>query len=458
MQKFRKLIGYGIGDFGLNIYWNTLSLWLIYWYTSVVGLRPEVAGTIFFIGMLWDAFSDPIVASISERVRTRHGTYRPFLLYGSFLLAACFVLLFWVPPFEGVTLLFVLVAIGIIFRTSYTLVAIPYSAMSARISYSSVERTELTGFRMFFAFVGLLAVSTLMPPLVRHFSGTGDYSAPGFQAVAFLGGGVATVALLACFFGTREKPVPSGRGDVSMVGLRAMLTVVANNEALKLLLGVIFLHSGATSALMMSMVFFIDANQPGFASKETVLTAFSIATLVGIPLWTVFIKRFNKKTTWTIASGVVAIHGISMWATGPFIVAGVPVQILGMGFAQGAFAVLLWSIIPDTVEYGQLATGKRSEGGVFGSVLTMQKLSGALMGFVIGWMLTGIGYDASLEVQTKQAASGLIAFLAICPSVLLFFSSWLTWLLPLDRKIHADIVDQLSRTQPPEGLSVVDTS
>ena len=96
MTKLRTLAGYGVGDFGLNIYWNTLSIWLVFWYTTIVGIEPGVAGTIFFIGMIWDAISDPVVASVAERVRTRHGTYRPFLLYGSFGLAACFVLLFWV--------------------------------------------------------------------------------------------------------------------------------------------------------------------------------------------------------------------------------------------------------------------------------------------------------------------------------------------------------------------------
>ena len=86
-DKSRRLAAYGVGDFGLNIYWNTLTLFLVFFYTVVVGLDPKVAGLIYFIGMAWDAVSDPVVAGLAERVRTPRGTYLPFLFYGSPLLA-----------------------------------------------------------------------------------------------------------------------------------------------------------------------------------------------------------------------------------------------------------------------------------------------------------------------------------------------------------------------------------
>lgn len=442
MSKLRRLAGYGIGDFGLNIYWNTLSLYLIYWYTTVVGLRPEVAGTIFLVGMVWDAFSDPIVASLSEQVRTRHGTYRPFILYGSLLLGPCFALLFWVPPFQGATLLATLIVISIVFRTAYTLVAIPYSAMSARITFSSVERTEFSGVRMFFAFAGLLVVSNLLPPLARHFSGQAQYTAGGFQLVAGVGGLVATLALLACFLSTREKPLPALTQRTPLLPAN-LIKALLKNRALIFLLCVIFLQAGATASIMISLVFFIEANQPDFASKEIVLTWFAVATMLGVPLWTIFIRRFNKKVAWSLASLFVGLLGLHMWAFGPSVVSGIPLQIPCLGFTMGAFAVLLWSFIPDTVEYGQMATGARAEGVVFGSVLVVQKVSGGFMGFIVGLMLAAIGYDADIERQSAEAARGLVAFMAICPATLLFLSSCLIWLLPLDRRIHADIVDQL---------------
>lgn len=447
MNKLKTLAGYGIGDFGLNIYWNTLSIWLVFWYTTIVGIEPGVAGTIFFVGMIWDAISDPVVASVAETVRTRYGTYRPFILFGSFGLAACFVLLFWVPPFEGLTLLVTLIAVNILFRLSYTLVAIPYAALSARISYNSVERTEFTGFRMFAAFAGMLVVSSQFPPLIRYFSGGEEYSAQGFQMTAMVGGALATCALIACFLGTREKPLPKHTVRAKL-SPREVMRLLSKNRALLFLLGMIVLQSGAMACMNISMIFFIVSNQPAFASKEVVLTAFAVATMMGIPLWTLFIRRIGKKPAWVLSSCLIALSGLHMLLLGPYLVSGVPLQIIAFGLCTGAFAVLLWSFIPDTVEYGQNASGKRSEGVVFGSVLVVQKISGGFMGFIVGQVLGLIGYDKDAAVQAPEVGQGLVTFLAICPALLLFLSIIPVILMPLDRRIHADIVDNLAIDEP----------
>lgn len=445
-SKLKRLASYGIGDFGLNIYWNTLSLYLVYWYTVIVGLPPQTAGTLYLIGMVWDAFSDPVVASLSERVRSRFGTYRPFILFGSGLAAFSFVALFWVPPFEGATLLVVLVLCSILFRTAYTLVAIPYSALSARLTYDSVERTELSGVRMFFAFGGLLIVSNVLPPLVRHFSGGETYTASGFQSVVAIGSVVATGALLLCFAGTREQPLPARSEAVRLVPADLARTLFSN-RALLILLVVILFQSGANASLMISLVFFIEANQPAFASKETVLTCFAISILCGVPFWTLFIRAIGKKKAWIAAAVAFAGFGAHMLVFDPYLVRGVPVQVMGFGFAQGAFAVLIWSFVPDTVEYGQMRSGYRAEGVAFGSVLIVQKLSGGAMGFIFGHVLGAIGYAPGLE-STPGAGRDLVVFLAICPPALLLASIIPILAVPLDRRIHADIVGRLSDDGP----------
>ncbi|MEO0815672.1 MAG: glycoside-pentoside-hexuronide (GPH):cation symporter [Pseudomonadota bacterium] len=444
MGKLKKLAGYGVGDFGLNIYWHTISIWLVYWYTNIVGIPPETAGILWLIGTLWDAVSDPIVAGASERVKTRFGTYRPFLLYAGFGLGLAFALLFWVPPVEGTGLLVSLVGIAILFRTSYTLVAIPYAAMSARLTYDSVERTELSGVRMLFAFSGLLVVSLLLPPLVRWFSGGPVYTNNGFQAVIIVGACVATTAILLCFLFTRELPVPDSAATANKPVRVSLLRRFRENWALSVLLVIIFLQSGANASLMISMVYFIDANGGLFADKEVVMTAFAVATMVGVMFWTLFIRRTGKKLSWCIASVCIATSGLHMLFFGPAIFMGVPLQVVFFGFFLGAFAVLLWSFIPDTVEYGQYKSGQRSEGLVFGSVLVVQKISGGVMGVLVTQVLSRIGYDPSQVEQGAEVGRSLIVFMAISPSALLALSIIPVCIFPLNRHIHFDIVVRLS--------------
>jgi GPH family glycoside/pentoside/hexuronide:cation symporter len=74
-------IGYGSGDFALNLYWQGISLYLFYFYTDVLGLPNAMAGLIYAIGSLWDAVTDPAMGYVAERTRTRWGRYRPYLLF-----------------------------------------------------------------------------------------------------------------------------------------------------------------------------------------------------------------------------------------------------------------------------------------------------------------------------------------------------------------------------------------
>ena len=444
-RNVTMIAGYGFGDFGLNIYWNALSIWLVFWYINIIGISPNAAGFVFLVCAVWDAISDPVVATLSERVQTRHGTYRPFLLYASPVLGLSFVLLFWAPPLDGGLLIAVLLLIGMFARTAYTLVAIPYAALTSRITYDSLERTELTGVRMFFAFAGLLVVSLVFPPLARWLSGGPDMSGAGFQGAVFLGAVVATIALWICFLATKERPPPIARDAKPRRRLAWSPRLFARNEALHALLLIVFCQSGANAALFISMVFFIDINAGSFAQKEIVLTTFAAATMAGVAVWTLVIRQLGRKRAWALVSILVALAGLHMLVFGPALFSGVPLQIIAIGFSFSAFAVLIWSFVPDTVEYGQIRSGQRLEGMVFGSVLVVQKLSSGVMGVVVTQVLVAIGYDAKSSVHSALTADGLVIFLSCAPAGLLLLSMIPVSLFPMNRRTHADIVEKLEQ-------------
>lgn len=442
-------IGYGIGDLGLNIYWHSLSLILVFWYADIVGLDPSDAGKIFAIGVLWDAISDPLIASLAERNKSRFGTYRPFLLFGSILLGFAFAFLFWVPPLQGKALFFHLVLAHVLFRISYTIVAVPYAAMTARISYSSRERADLSGVRMAFAFIGLLAVSSFWFPLTRVF-GQGVNSSPtGPFMTAIAGSVIATLALIICFAATREEPALGAKHKSNVDLIENFKKAFTENDALRILLMLIFVNSASALSLSVPLAFYIEANNGLFASKEVVFTANALITLFSVPVWALMIRRLGKKICWTIASAFLALCGLHLALYGPFIISGVPAQIALMGASASAFAILTWAIIPDTVEYGQYRYGVRAEGVVFGSVLFFQKVSQALTGLLIGKMLSLVGYDPAADTQLPEVAENLGLFLAVAPTVLALLSVLIIVKLPLSRSVHAKIVDALSEESCP---------
>lgn len=449
MDKIQKLFGYGIGDFGLNIYWKTISLYLVYWYTTIIGLDPRIAGFLFFIGMTWDAISDPVVATISERVKSKFGTYRPFLLYGSVSLGLAFILLFWVPPFSGGKLIIFLIMSTIIFRTSYTVVAIPYAAMASRLTYDSRERSDYSGARMFCAFVGLLMVSMFLPPLVEIFQDYTGSEQKAFQYAAAIGAFIATLAILLCFLMTQEQPLPTMTVQSENVWSGITGNIRAN-RSLRILLCVLILNTLAGTSLSLSLVFFIDANQNSFAPKEVVLTVYAIASLTFVPIWTFLVHRHGRKKIWCIIISIYVIASLHMLVFSSAVINGIPVQIIIFGACGGGLAMILWAFIPDCVEFGQMDSGYRSEAGVFGSVLVTQKLSGAISGLFIGFLLAAFGVSAKTD-SFVASSEKMTYFLAICPAVLLALSIIPVMLLPLERRAHSDIINKLQNKDITHG-------
>jgi len=376
-SHFGRLIGYGIGDFGLNIYWQTVSIFLLFWYTEVAGIDPRIAGTIFFIGMAWDAISDPIIATIAERVDTRMGTYRPFLLFGSLFTALFFILLFWVPPFEDVVKIGFLILTCLLFRTAYTIVAIPYSAMGSRISYDSKERADFSGARMFFAFTALVLISMLLWPSVHYFEEISGSKATAFQITAAIGSIIATLALWLCFANTKELPLPKKTVQSKKVwqGIRANIT---SNRALRILLLLILLNTAAGSALNLTLMYYIKAHSDVFGRTEILLTFFALSAAVSVPIWTFLIRKLGRRKLWIGTSIIYFLTGLTL-LVGPDITisniplikdaAIVPVHIMIFMSLGAAHAIIFWALIPDCVEYGQKDGGYRSEAGVYGSAL-----------------------------------------------------------------------------------------
>ncbi|MGI9170054.1 MAG: MFS transporter, partial [Caulobacteraceae bacterium] len=161
----RKL-GFTAGDYASNLYWQSVSIFLLFFYTDAVGLSAATAGLIYMIASIVDALADPVMGSIADRTRTRRGRYRPYILLGCVPLALCFVLLYFRPPIEGLWLAGWMMSTHIVFRFAYTVVTIPYTALNARLTDSSDERSTMAGFRMMYGVLAALTVVYFTYPLV----------------------------------------------------------------------------------------------------------------------------------------------------------------------------------------------------------------------------------------------------------------------------------------------------
>ncbi|MEZ4643260.1 MAG: MFS transporter [Chloroflexota bacterium] len=140
---------YGLGDWGTSAATVARNAFWFVFLTNVVGIDAAAAGTAVLIGRIWDSINDPLVGTISDRMQTRWGRRRPFLLFGALPFGLTFFLLFYVPPIHSQTGLVIYYSIAfLIFDTLYTLVNVPYIALTPELTSDYDERSNLAGWRM----------------------------------------------------------------------------------------------------------------------------------------------------------------------------------------------------------------------------------------------------------------------------------------------------------------------
>ena len=80
--KFKEKVGYGFGDLGSVLFWQTIMVYLLYFYTDVFGLSAAIAGVMFFVSRVLDAFFDVVIGMTADRTKSRWGKFRPYILFG----------------------------------------------------------------------------------------------------------------------------------------------------------------------------------------------------------------------------------------------------------------------------------------------------------------------------------------------------------------------------------------
>ncbi len=431
-------LGYGVGDFALNMFWQGTGFYLLFFYTDVIGLPNTVAGIIFAIGGLWDAFTDPLMGVIAERTRSRWGAYRPYLLLGSLPLAVSFAFVFIVPnSFAGIPVALTVLVALILFKTSYTVISIPYSTLGVRMTEDSDERTRIAGIRMYFGFLGGLSVITMASYFRDRFP---DQQA--FVVIAVVCGAISVCIFILCFFGTRTAARRPANAPVAANFTEIITTLLRNRAFLAILGGIVFVTIATTvinsTVLYVFQYGYDDASSGGFA-----LMIMAGAPLITIPLWSLVALKVGKKNTWLMGSfaALVGLAGLyfSTSATSPTY-ALVAYGVIALGISS--YAVLFWSMLPDTIEYGEHKTWVRNESSIVGVVSSGQKIALAVTAYGLGISLDAIDYTAG-QSQSGETIEGLILMVTAVPAIAIFFSAIFMIAYPISSLLHRRFTDEL---------------
>ena len=437
--SWKQRVGYGLGDFGFNLYFTTASLFLLLFYTDVAGLSPATAGWVFAAALVWDALIDPVMGYLASRTRSRWGRYRPWLLFGAIPLAASWMLMFLPTGFTGTALTLFALATHMLFRTCYTICSMPYVALSAAMTTDSSERGLLASLRMLAATSAGLLIAFCTLKLVTVLGG-GD-QARGFLLTAVLFGALAAAMMLVTYATSEEDAAALNVPEASLAQMMGMLR---GNRALWLVCGAMLMGAMGSTFFGKAIPYHLkyDVGREdliGPALGLMVATAF-----LSIPIWTWIMQRSSKRLVALLGAGLAVVgYPLFYLAHGaPVAQLFVPLGLLGV--AAGASYLTFWAMLPDTVEYGEWRSGVRAEGIIFGVVIFVQKAALGLAVGLLGEVLAGLGYVAN-RPQSQQTLEGIRTMMLWAPVLFGLAAAAFLYFYPLDRRTHGRIAAIVSR-------------
>jgi len=430
---------YGTGDLASSFIWSFLGSYLSVFYTDIVGITPAIVSAIFLFSRIWDGVNDPMFGAIAERTKSKYGRFRPYLLYGSPLLALSGVICFTAPftgPGPG-KVIFAAITYNIV-GMLYTAVNLSYGALSGVMTFDPKERTELFSWRMMGTNFGGVFLNLITMPMLLFFSGTNDgetLTARGYT-VTIAVFGVAAVGLFILLFASSKEVVKPSTEAQNVTVKESIKTCIMNKPLMCVFFILLFLTTGLFGRLGLMIYYLIYVVRrfdliPVFMMLPTLCTFISI-----------FITKFFADKVGKRKMIIIGYTGSALCLIMTYFVDTTNIPMLLALFAGYGFFMyttpLGMSFIPEAIDYAQEKFGIRSDGVAYAATSLATKFANAI-GASLGLIIMGVfGYIANAE-QTAQSITGIKLVVNIMPAAFILLAIIPTLMYPLTPEKNAEI-------------------
>jgi len=427
-------IGFGAGDAAVNVVWSSMALILTFFYTDIFGLKTEHIGLLIFLPRMIDAFADVAMGMITDSHTTRFGRYRPYLLYGAVPFGLAVMIVFTTPDFGYAAKLMWAYGAYIILMLVFTTVTIPYISLPGVITDDPQERLSANGYRLFFAKVAALMVTSFVPLFAARW-GT-EHKAQGYQMSMAVMAGLATLLFLFCFFTTTERV----KHVIERKPLGLQLTLLFKNDQWLVLAAVCIIGTIGYVIRGSVALFYAKYYMGGGTTLQSwFITTGVLGNIAAMVASTWITKQFCKIQLfrWT----QILVFGLSVllyFLVKPGDVALAFALFFLIQFVVDLHAPVFWSAISEAVDYGEIKSGKRVAGMAFGGISFAQKMGMSLAGLVVGGLLTHYGYVAD-RVQSAHTLNGIALLLTIIPGSFHLVMGLLMFRYRITDKFYADM-------------------
>lgn len=406
-------IAYGGGDLASNLILVLTSTFVTFFYTDALGLNAGIIGTIMLFSRVFDGVSDMLMGFVMDQVKSKRGKARCWLYWLAIPIALATVLVFLVPNIGDTgKYIFVIITYNLVTTFLYTMINIPYGALTSLMTRDQNQRTVINIFRMFMAQVGYLIINAFTLPLINAVGGSTEQKS--WIIVSVMYGILAAALFFICYAKTEERVTISSEQEEKISFGESFKLIMKNNYWL-LIVGV-WVFTALSMGIGMSVGTYYAKYVLGNENLAGFLTSIAlIPTLVCMPFVAPLSQKYGKRNV-----------------------------VKGVGSA--ALTGTLFAMVADTIEYGQWKTGKRVEGMLYSSTTFGAKI-GAGVGMAVSMGILGAaGYVGTAAVQTESAMSAITGLYLYAPIPFMIALPILYYFYKLD-KIYPQVMEDLEKRE-----------
>ncbi|MDA0630782.1 MAG: MFS transporter [Proteobacteria bacterium] len=455
---FGQQVAFGVGMLANQMFPAALGIFMVI-LVQGLGMSPILWGLIFFLPKLVDAITDPLMGYISDRTESRWGKRRPYIFIGAIIAGLSYMAMWQLSAEDSQMYNFwYFLAWSIVFFIGMTIFSVPYVAMGYEMSKDYHERTRLMAVAQW---IGQWA--WVIAPwfwVVLYEPDWFASAAEGARTVSiYVGAGCMLLAMVPAIFcrsieSTEEmgsaEDKPESLAD-TFKDLFNGITITFQNKPFQKICIATFCIFNAYNCVagfaFFIIVYYMNGGDPVaagnwpavFGSASALCTCFLV-----IPVINWMAQRYGKLQTFLITQSMsLAGYAMFWWSFTPenpyLMLAPIPLFVFGIG---GLFTLMM-SMTADICDLDELQTHERRE-GLFGAIYWwMVKFGAAFAGLLSGLILSLVGFDQAVTVQSDSALAGLRAAFILVPVTGTLIALWVMRSYDLDEARVREIREEL---------------
>lgn len=404
----REKIGFGVGDMALNVVISAMMLIITFYYTDIFGLTPMDMGILFFSVKIVGAISDLVMGQITDKFTFLNGRYRPYLLWLAIPYGVSVFFVFTTPNWAYDAKIIWAYSTYIMMTLITSGVGIPYISLPSAITADPKDRLSANGYRLFLAKIGAFMVAIVVPVV----AGLWTDRAVGYQIAMSIMSVVGAAMFLFCYFNTSERVVHV----VEHQSLAKQFLQLLKNDQWLILVAVCI--TGTIGYVIRGSVAIYYAKYY-LGGDEKIVSAFlstGVAAAILSMIASTWITKFYCKIKLFRYTQLIvgALSLMIYFLVGRQDIALAFVLYFLLSFVVDLHAPVFWSIISETIDYGQVKNGKRVSGFAYGGISVGQKAGMGIAGLMVGSLLTYFQYVPN-QAQSDFSLMGIALMLSIIP-------------------------------------------